>query len=129
MKEFKVGDKVKCIVYGEGVVYHIQNYSQALMYCIHVEFNKRNAEYTLEGKVLCDGYQTLFHLEDFPEITYKPKKVKIIKYKVLVRNRYDDSLEVSSLYYRDVDEAKQILINKEVLQILESTAKDFWKKE
>ena len=122
MREFKDGDRVECILYGKGVVFCVDIEDR---FSIFVRFDcGSHCSYTNKGCIRASSKRTLFHLEDFPEIIYKPVKVKVTKYKVLCKCPAEGVLEISSLYY----ESKECY-GPEALQILESTAKEFWEEE
>ena len=130
MKEFKVGDKVKCMMFGEGEIGEID---RIRAYCVLVYFFACTIPKRYNKQGLFNDYanQTLFHLEDFPEIIYKPVIAKVTKYKVLIdasHTRTEDYF-TSDRYFSSLDEARSILFGEKILQILESTAKDFWEEK
>ena len=56
---FKVGQKVWCLIYGQGVVAEVDDDSPG-GYCIEVIFNDKLFQYTSDGKHFAEGNVTLF---------------------------------------------------------------------
>ena len=61
-KDFKKGDKVFCLMYGEGIIDSIDNYGS---YPIFVKFKEQGGifTYNLNGKVVSDRRRTLYVIE------------------------------------------------------------------
>ena len=57
---FKVGDKVKCVLYGKG---RVRNISACIKYPLDVEFDSSDTvtSYTMDGRVFLDANPTLKH--------------------------------------------------------------------
>lgn len=74
MNEFKVGDKVECLVNGKGEVFRLKSDHD---FCIYVSFeNGRKDAYTKDGKLYSNSNVCLTHgtwdVKEKPlEITYK----------------------------------------------------------
>ena len=60
---FKVGQKVWCLIYGQGVVTEVNDVPYAEMYSVSAKFQKEdklNANYTADGRFHNQGNVTLF---------------------------------------------------------------------
>ena len=59
----QVGDKVVCVLFGEGVISNINSHTQSKR-IIAVKFKNTVDRYTIEGQLYTDTNQTLFYSED-----------------------------------------------------------------
>ena len=58
---FKVGQKVWCLIFGQGVVAEVDDEDSPGSYCIDAKFkDDLSASYTSDGKVFAEGNITLF---------------------------------------------------------------------
>ena len=82
-KNAKVGDKVYCLMYGEGVIDAIQSFGSGMLY---VAFNEQyGAIYTFDGCVYVKGKNPTLYWEK-PEIIEKERVFKVTKYRVAFRD-------------------------------------------
>lgn len=77
--DFQVGDKVTCLIYGEGVISAIYYPLNNFIYPIHVSFKNyidpSLPYYTIEGQLDMDANRTLYHGHNL-KITVEEKRPK-----------------------------------------------------
>ena len=97
MKEFKVGDKVYCLLYGEGEVIDVMGG----VYELTVQFDHGTAEcYDIDGKYHSDcKFQTLFHLGEQPKMIYPE-----YEYQVLFKYTNSENFLLTNGHYLNIDE-------------------------
>ena len=121
-KNAKVGDKVYCLLYGEG---EIINIDANLYYSVEVSFNTGLfRSYSTCGELLSDHSTVVLYWEK-PEIIEKKRVRSVTKYRVVYRDRSRE-LVVSSGFYKSVHDFNTFHLDLKADSIIESTA---WKCE
>lgn len=118
-KEFKVGDEVYCLKYGEGVVENINaggaKFPVAVNFCDHTDI------YTSYGYLnIADKTPMLYHSK--PEII-EPKR-KVTKYQVVYKCEGD--YRISTSYFQDETEFIESTRDTcRFIQLIKESAKEF----
>lgn len=124
--DFRVGDKVWCVVNGEGVVESDTggSYSYGCAYPVIVKFeNNKIRTYTLTGKLdITHKYRSLFFSEPKVEAkTTRPFKSDLIG-RIVVMMKINEAFETSTYVSEVIDEDKENIKLKNGLTL----GKKYW---
>lgn len=115
MKEFKVGDKVFDLRFGNG---EVVNVGRCVNYAITVNFDNNNKDqFTNDGFAnISHKWPILYHGHDLEVIVKKPT----YEYQFLFKDREEDAFKISS-FYNSLDDFKSEASNWGIVEIVESS--------
>jgi len=120
-KNVKVGDKVYCLMNGEGEVISINKSAYPLR--VSFEFESCKASYTYEGREISRSKTPMLYWEK-PEIIEKKRTRKVTKYKVVYKD-INGILQISQGYYKDENHFLLSFTPFVFDSLILSTAKEF----